>query len=136
MSEPSLAAQKLMMQKLRARPSLIDIIGNNIFDRHAVPEVFPCVLIGEAQVTGEDIGCSDLSTVFATVHVWTKETGMQVCKTIAGEVRRAMRGADEVVDGFALSSDFNDVKYLRDPSGEHAHGVMTFEILAEDLVSI
>lgn len=136
MAEASLATQKLIIQKLRARATLTALVGNNIFDRHAVPEIFPCILIGEAQVTGDEFDCAELSTVFATMHVWTKEAGTVSCKTIAGEVRRAMRNAEGTFDGFELSASFNDMRFLRDPSGEHAHGVVTFEILAEDLVGI
>lgn len=137
MSEASLATQKFLRSLMIARPALRALVPiANIMDRHSRPEVFPCILIGEGQVVGDDIDCADLSEVFATLHVWTKEEGFAACKNIVGEVRRACARQSDVVDGFDLSAEFGDVTYLRDPGGEHSHAVITFNVLAEDTVGI
>ncbi len=137
MTEVSLAAQKYLRNLMLARPALLALVpAASIFDRHSRPEIFPCIIIGEAQVVGDDNECMTLSDVFATLHVWTKEDSFTACKNIAGEVRRACSRHSDLVDGFDLSVEFEDARYLRDPSGEHSHGVVTFNILAEDTVGI
>lgn len=137
MSEASLAAQRLAVAKMRARPELTALVpSGNIFDRNERPEVFPCVVIGEGQTVGDDIDCADLSEVHLSLHVWTKENGLVACKSIAGEVRRALRNVSEVLEGFALDFSFQDAIYMRDPSGEHSHGVVNFHVTAEDTVGI
>jgi hypothetical protein len=129
MSEPSLAVQKLILTKLTAYAPLLALVpAASIFDRNGRPEVFPCILLGEAQTVGDDIDCGPLSDVYSTVHVWTREEGLRDCKMIAGAIRRAlwMAEADDI-DGFSIDGTFfEDARYLRDPSGEHAHGIVTF----------
>lgn len=136
MSEASLAAQRLAVTAMRARSALTALVpATNIFDRNERPEVFPCVVVGEAQTVGDDIDCADLSTVYLTVHVWTRENTFTACKSIAGEIRRALRRAEGVQDGFACDFSFEDARYLRDPNPEISHGVVTFHVSAEDTLA-
>lgn len=137
MSEASLAAQRLSVTRMRSRAALTALVpAANIMDRNERPEVFPCVIVGEAQTVGDDSDCADLSTVYLTIHVWTRENTLAACKSIAGEVRRALRDAEGLQDGFELSFAFDDSNFMRDPSGHHSHGVVTFSVLAEDTVVI
>ncbi|MBD8650814.1 DUF3168 domain-containing protein [Rhizobium sp. CFBP 13726] len=134
MSEASLAAQRLAVVTMRARSALTSIVpALNIFDRNERPESFPCVIIGEAQVVGDEADCLISSEVYLTLHLWTKETGFVACKSIAGEVRRALYQLAGTQDGFRLSFNFDDAKYLRDPSGELSHGVVTFMVRAREV---
>lgn len=133
MSEASLAAQRLAVTSMRARPALISLVPPaNIFDRNERPEIFPCVIIGEAQTVADEAECVIGSEVYLTIHVWTKETGFIACKSIAGEMRRALRHVSGEQDDFALHFIFEDSRFLRDPGGELSHGVVTFKVLAED----
>lgn len=128
MSEASLAVQKLIISRLKAHSPLLALVpGSAIFDRNERPEAFPCVLLGEAQTVGDDIDCGALSDVYSTIHVWTQETGTRDCKMIAGAIRRALwQAAADDVDGFRIEATiFEDARFLRDSSGEHAHGVVT-----------
>jgi len=137
MSEASLAAQRWAVKQLRAHVPMAALVPDeNIFDRNRRPEVFPCIVIGEAQVVGDDIDCADLSTVALQIHAWTKENGMVAVKDIAGEVRRALRRSAGLQDGFDLAFTFEDTLFLRDPSGEHSHAVVNFSVQAEDTVGI
>lgn len=134
MTEVSAAVQRLIRARLTARAGLVAMVpAANIRDTNGRPEAYPCILIGEGQVVGEDVDCIDLSEVFSDIHVWTKEPGTLQCKMISGEIRRALRGVDDVVDGFDISMQFEGARYLRDPSGEHAHGVLTFVAIASDM---
>jgi hypothetical protein len=137
MAEASLAAQRHAVAVLRSYTPLTDLVpAGAIFDRNDRPSVFPCIIVGDAQSVGDDTDCHDLTTVYLTLHAWTKENGLAEVKAIAGAIRRALRDAEGVVDGFELSFKFGDSLFLRDPSGEHSHAVVTFEILAEDTVGI
>ncbi len=136
MSEATLAAQKFLRTLFIARTALTDLVpATSILDRNERPEVFPCILIGEGQYVADDAQCIEAGDVYATLHVWTKEVGLVACKNIVGEIRRAVRQADDVVDGFALSANFQDAIYLRDPDGLHSHGVVTIHLLAEDTLA-
>ncbi|MCO5145532.1 MAG: DUF3168 domain-containing protein [Aquamicrobium sp.] len=137
MSEASLAAQQLAVQALRQNTGIDSLVPHeNIFDRHARPEVFPCILIGEAQTVGDDIDCADLSEVYLTMHIWTQENTFSECKTIAGAVRRVLRDLSDTRDGFACDFSFESANFIRDPSGEHSHGILTFVVQVEDTVGV
>lgn len=136
MSEASLAAQRLAVTKMRAHAPLLALCPkDNIMDRNARPEIFPCILLGEGQTVDESATCIVAAEVFLTIHVWTKENTMAGCKSISGEVQRALRNAEGVQDGWALDFTFDDAVYLRDPSGEHSHAVVTFSVMAEDTLA-
>lgn len=136
MSEASLAAQKFLRALMVARSALTALVpAANIFDRNSRPEAFPCIVLGEGQYVADDATCVEAGDVYATLHVWTTENSFTACKSIVGEIRRAVRGADDVVDGFALSANFQDAIYLRDPDGVHSHGVVTVHLLAEDTLA-
>ncbi|MER9820312.1 DUF3168 domain-containing protein [Mesorhizobium sp. M0129] len=136
MSEASLAAQKFLRALFIGRAALTALVpADNIFDRNSRPEIFPCISLGEGQFVADDAGCIQAGDVYATLHVWTAENGFAACKNIVGEIRRAVREADDVVDGFALAATFQDAIYLRDPDGVHSHGVVTIRLLAEDTLA-
>lgn len=127
MSEESLAVQKLIVATLRVHAPLLALVPvTNIYDRHGRPDRFPAVIIGEAQTVGDDIDCGELSEVYSTLHVWTREDGFEACKRIAGAVRRAMWNVEGEADGFSMDFRFEDTRFLRDPDGVSAHGVVTF----------
>lgn len=137
MSEASLAAQRVAVAAMRARPALLALVPSaNIFDRHQRPEIFPCVIVGEGQTVADEADCMTGSEVFLQLHVWTRENSFVECKSIAGEIRRALKGVDEVRDGFEVSLDFEDTVYIRDPGGELSHGILRFTALTEDIVGI
>lgn len=137
MSEASLAAQRVAVTRMRACDALVALVSpENVMDRNERPERFPCVLVGEAQTVGDDADCIESSEVFLTLHVWTRENGFVACKSIAGEIRRALRGVSEIQDGFACDFQFDNTTFLRDPGGELSHGVVRFAVLAEDLVEL
>ena len=136
MSEASLAAQKFLRTLFINRAALTALVpATSIFDRNDRPEVFPCVLLGEATVTADDALCIVADEVFMDCHVWTTENGLAACKLIVGEIRRAVRDASDVVDGFALDAYFDSVVYLRDPGGVHSHAVVTIKLLSEDTLA-
>ncbi len=137
MSEPTLAAQRFAVLTMRGHGPLTAICpAANIIDRNTRPEVFPLIDVGLAHATDDSATCIVAYEVYLDIHVWTKENTMADVKSISGEVIRALRDASGTQDGFALDINFETSEFMRDPSGEHSHGVLTFRILAEDLVRI
>lgn len=136
MSEASLAAQRLAVTTLRAWAPLQALVPDaNIMDRNTRPEIFPCIILGEGQTVVDDATCIVAAEVFLNLHIWTIENVMTACKSISGEVQRALRNAEGMQDGWDLSFHFEDAVYLRDPNGEHSHAVLTFRVLAEDTLA-
>ncbi|MBL6431885.1 MAG: DUF3168 domain-containing protein [Alphaproteobacteria bacterium] len=137
MSEASLAAQRVAVTKMRAREALTALVpASHFMDRNERPERFPCVIVGEAQTVSDESECFDGSEVFLTFHVWTKENGFVACKSIAGEIRRALKDASEIQDGFECNFSFNDTIFIRDPGGELSHAVVQFVVLTEGIVGV
>jgi hypothetical protein len=133
MIEPSLAAQRYIATRLKGVAAVTEHVpADSIFDRNNRPETFPCVIIGEGQVIDDSDGeCLVASEVFLDLDVWTRENGMLACKTLAGAIMRELRGLDDEYEGVALSLAAQEVRYLRDPSGEHSHAVISLTINTE-----
>lgn len=137
MAEASLAAQRKAVAAMRAYGPLVALVpADNIFDRNQRPEVTPCVIIGEGQTVGDDAQCVQASDVYLNLHVWTKETGFVACKSIAGEIRRALRDLVAKQDGLDVAFNFDDARFLRDPGGELSHGIVTMHVRVWELIGI
>ncbi len=129
MTEPSLAAQRAIATTLKAPAAITDLVpAANIFDRSGRPEKFPCIILGEGQTIDESDECIVYGEVFLDLHVWTREPGLADCKAIAGQVMRTMRGFERVQDGVNLTLVEQSARFLRDPSGDHAHGIISLTI--------
>jgi hypothetical protein len=124
---PALALQAQMRALLAGDSAVTALVpAASIFDRHKSPEVFPKIVLGEGQEISDDLTLArDTVRVFAILHIWTRDGGLAGAKAIGGAVRKALVGK---ITGFI---DFRhiDSHYMRDPDGETAHGVVTFEAL-------
>jgi hypothetical protein len=130
MIEPSLAAQKFIAIRLKAATSVNSLVpADSIFDRNDRPETFPCVVIGEGHVIDNSDGeCIVSSEVFLDLDVWTRENGLAGCKEIAGAIMRNLRGFEGEYQGVHLWLAGQEVRYMRDPSGAHGHGVISLTL--------
>lgn len=130
MTEPSLALQKAIRGRLIADAGVTALVpATSIFDRHARPETFPCVILGDAQLAWDPEPLDrDRVTVFADLHVWQREGGMAGAKSIVGAIKQALDGGWWVLDQHSVADlHVPTVRFLRDPSGEHSHAVVTVE---------
>jgi hypothetical protein len=128
----SLDLQKAVRAKLINAAGVTSLVpAASIFDRHGRPETFPCVLLGEDQEISEDLTLDNgWLRVFPTLHVWTAEPGTTGAKSIARAIRAALASGVTLEEGGRIIRlRFASARYLRDPDGEHAHGVVTFEAL-------
>jgi hypothetical protein len=137
MAEASLAAQALAVVTMRAYAPLTALVpAANIMDRNQRPEVFPCILIGEGQVVSDDVDVVDASEIYLNLHVWVREPDLIGCKSIAGEIRKALRFLVAKRDGYDLSFTFDDANFMRDPGGELSHGIVTMRVQAWELIGL
>ncbi len=135
MTEPSLSLQKAIRARLVANVQLIALVpAANIFDKNQRPEVFPCIILGEGQtINGNDLDRRRYSLAY-DVHIFVKETGLTQTKAICGAMRDALRDKFDYVDTFRIADvRITSTRFMRDPSGEHSHAVMTIEAEAQEL---
>lgn len=126
MTDPSLALQTLIYARLIANPEVTSLVpAENISDRSTRPNVFPCIIIGEGHTLYADDVDRFHEQAFMTLHVWTREPGLEQAKRIAGAARTALKQAPWSVAGHtAHGITIASARFLRDPSGEHGHAVI------------
>ncbi|WGD32011.1 DUF3168 domain-containing protein [Ancylobacter sp. WKF20] len=136
MTDVSLNLQEAIVAKLKASTDVLALVPSaNIFDRHARPERFPCIILGEGQTVREDLTLADNHVrLYQTIHVWTRDGALIGARRIAGTVGAALRGrAFGAVP--VVSARYTGARFTRDPDGETGHGVLTFEALVEEFPS-
>ena len=134
----SLAVQKAIRSRLISEVSVTALVpATSIIDRNARPAPVPSIIIGEDQEVDEgDIERRNVR-IYSTVHLWKRETGLEGVKAIAGVIRSAIRSVRlPALDGFHFADcRVSSTRFLRDPDGDHAHGVVTIETLAHEVQS-
>lgn len=130
----SLAFQLAARAILLANSDVIALIpADNIIDANGRPELFPRINMGEDQEFPADDVVGRYTRLLATMHVWVREPGLVGAKTITSAVRKALILQRWNRDGlFCIDTRLQTARYLRDPDGLTAHGVITFEALIED----
>ncbi|OAF13927.1 DUF3168 domain-containing protein [Bradyrhizobium neotropicale] len=127
-SDPSLALQKAIRERLIASPELMTLVqADHVVDATGRPEIMPAVYIGESQTILRRWD----ATTHATLHVWFQEPGLVQCKEAVSAIVAALRidaQADGVlpIDGFTVHDmQATQTRYLRDPHGSYSHGIVT-----------
>ncbi|WP_457796649.1 DUF3168 domain-containing protein [Methylocystis sp. S23] len=130
MIAPALALQSAMRAALINDPAMTALVpASNIYDRHARPEVFPCILMGEMQEVSDDLTLErNYFRLFPVFHVWTREPGLVAVKDIAWQLRKTLVGNPIVTLGL-IDFRYSDSRFMRDPDGVTSHGVVSFEAL-------
>lgn len=132
----ALAVQIAVRNRLIETPEILGLIpADNIVDVNSFPLLDPSIILGEGQeIEGDRIDRRN-SSVFLTLHVWKKETGLEGVKAIAGAIRAALRNRLDVPDGHFHCGDVrvSSTRFMRDPDGETAHAVVTVEALINEV---
>lgn len=130
----SLAFQLAARSILLANSDVIALVpAGNIIDANGRPEVFPRINIGEDQELPADDVVGRYTHLLATMHIWNREPGLEGAKAITGAVRRALIRQTWTRGNYCcFDTRLQSARYLRDPDGLTAHGVITFEARIED----
>lgn len=126
------AVQKAVYGRLTNAPALVALVpASSIVDENHRPGPMPLIIIGEGMtMEGDRIDRRD-QRVILDLHIWKKEPGLKAVKLIAAAVRAAVSAPRfERVEGFHFADcRVTRARFLRDPDGETAHGIVTVEAL-------
>ncbi|MBN8999563.1 MAG: DUF3168 domain-containing protein [Rhizobiales bacterium] len=131
----TLAVQKAIRARLVDTSAVTALVpAANILDRNSRPAPDPSIVLGEDQLVDAGFVDRDPARVYSTLHLWKREAGLTGVKAIAGAIRAAIRGGRlDPVDGYQFGDCFvSQERFLRDPDGETAHGVVTIETLVSE----
>lgn len=133
-----LEVQKALRARFTTTASLMALVpATNVLDTNQRPAPVPSIILGESQSVDEGTSLRRAHVrVYHTVHVWKREPSLEGVKAICGEIRRAVGFGRLVLAAPWHCADVRvaSMRYLRDPNGEHSHGVVTVEALvAEEL---
>jgi hypothetical protein len=134
----SLALQKAIRARLVGSTAVTALVpSSSILDRNSRPAPDPSVILGEDQEIDEGRIDRNAVRIYSTLHVWKKELGLTGVKAIAGAIKTAVNGDDfGNVDGFHITGcHLSGSRFMRDPDGETAHGVITIEALMTEVTS-
>ena len=128
------AVQTAIRARLVATAAVTDLVAaTSILDRNARPAPDPSIILGESQTVGEGDVARKVQRVYATLHVWKKEPGLAGAKAIGAAIRSAIHAGRLAVAGFHCGDSMvSGERYMRDPDGETAHGVVTIEALVSE----
>lgn len=134
MSSPQIALQDALLKRLREDVGVTALVpAMKILDRNARPVVDPSITIGTDQ--GVDAGYieRDVTTVYHTLHIWKKETGLIGAKFIAAAITKAVKKTRfEAVDGYHFADCFvSDTLFLRDE--DFSHGIVTVRAIVQEV---
>lgn len=128
--------QRAIRARLVANLSVTSLVPiPNILDRNERPAPRPSIIIGEEQMIDEGRAIArDQFRVFHTLHVWTTEPSTEISKAISSAVRAALFSRlDLGPNAHAIDSYVSAVRTMRDPDGESVHGVLTVDVLAQEV---
>ena len=127
------AVQVAIRARLVASPAVTALVpALSILDRNSRPAPDPSIILGEGQSIDDGRIARDVQRVYATLHIWKREPGLAGVKAIATAVRSALNAGGrlhEMVGYHCADCRVSDMRFLRDPDGETAHGVITVECL-------
>lgn len=106
-----------------------------ILDANQRPAALPAILLGDSQAVDEGTSLRRAHTrVYHTLHVWKKEPSLEGVKAIAGAIRSAIHSGRLVLAPGLHCADarVSSQRFLRDPDGEHSHGVVVVEMLVSE----
>lgn len=131
----SLAFQKFARASLAADAGVTALVpANHIVDANARPEVYPRINLGEDQELPADDVVGRYTNLVSTFHVWSREPGLAVAKAIADAIKRALRLQLWTLGNYrCIDCKFQTARFIRDPDGLTAHGIVTFESVIEEL---
>ncbi|WP_103172882.1 DUF3168 domain-containing protein [Paracoccus sp. SY] len=129
-----LEVQKALRARFTTTAALMALVpAANVRDANQRPAPNPSIILGESQAVDE--GTSLRRThirVYHTIHVWKREASLEGVKAICGLIRQAINFGPRLVMAtpyHCADLQVSSTRTMRDPDGEHSHGVVTVEAL-------
>ncbi|WP_423207637.1 DUF3168 domain-containing protein [Paracoccus yeei] len=113
----------------------VGVPAAQIIDANQRPSKLPAILLGDSQAVDEGSSLRRAHTrVYHSLHVWQREPSLEGAKTIAGAIRSAVHSARLTLAPGLHCADarVSSMRFLRDPDGEHSHGVVVVEVLVSE----
>lgn len=111
------------------RPDLASGIGSELSSN----VLRSLVLIGDGQVIFDRPHETYHVEVYADVHTFIVEPGLVGAKTLVEAIRKALRDRPwTMADYRCLELHAVSARFLRDPSGEHSHGVLSLRAIMQE----
>lgn len=96
----------------------------------------PSILLGDSQAVDPGTSLRRAHTrVYHTLHVWQREESLEEVKEICGTIRTAIHQGGRLVLAAPLHCadvHVSSMRFLRDPDGEHSHGIVVVEVLVSE----
>ena len=133
---PDLEVQKALRARFTTWAALMALVpADNVLDTNERPSPVPSIILGDSQAVDEGTSLRRAHTrVYHSLHVWAREPSLEGVKTIAGEIRRAIHSARLTLAQPLHCADVrvSSMRFMRDPDGEHSHGVVVVEALVAE----
>lgn len=135
-----LESQKALRARFTTTAAILALVpASNILDTNQRPAPIPSIIMGESQTVDEGTSLQRThSRVFHTIHVWKREPSLEGVKAICGEIRRAVNFGPRLAmaDPYHCADlRVSSIRTMRDPDGEHSHGVVTVEALISEALA-
>lgn len=134
-----LELQRVLRARFIADPAVIALVpATHILDVNQRPAPVPSIILGESQVVDEGTSMDRTHhRIWHTMHVWRREASLTGSKAICGAVARALYGWRPALAHGLHCADLrvSSTRYLRDPDGDHSHGVITVEALIVEVAT-
>lgn len=130
MIEPSLALQTAINARLTTTPAVVALVAaDQIRTGSMRREQLPSVIMQGAQTEylGYASGNQYLARVFLDLHIWTLDAGGDMAKAIGFALHGALLAPLDMVDCAIDFFEAKNVRWLRDPDPDFAHGVLNVE---------
>ena len=137
MPDTALAIQKGIRDRLAGDAAVTALVAaSSILDRNQRPVPDPSILLGEDQVIDPGIAIDrSIVRVHSTIHIWKVEDSLTGVKAIDGAIRQAFKGCRLALGAGLECVDcrVSDSRFLRDPDGVTAHGVVAVETIVREM---
>lgn len=131
-----LEVQKALRERLISYPAVNALVPiAHILDTNQRPSPRPAIILGESQSLDEGTSLKRTRTrIYHTLHIWAREPSLERSKAIGEAVRAALRSGRLALPQGLHCADLlvASQRFMRDPDGEHSHGVVTVEILVTE----
>ena len=101
-----------------------------VLDQAGPNQEYPYATIGEFVGGHDDTLGEQAVNLDVTVHLWSRERGMQECQQLMTAAKNALDRMRLPATGFQwVTTIWTDAQTLREPDGRTRHGILRFQVL-------